>query len=422
MEKKWNLQDIKPNTERRRTSAPRTAPAEAERSTPPISERRAPKERPSSKKRSFVLPIVILLILLVGGFVFTIFTSGAEVTVYPRFREPNVNAVFEAQSQAAAGDLAYEVLSLEATGEREVTATGQEDVNEKATGVITIYNKTSKAETLKINTRFQTESGLIYRINDAVSIPATGSVKAEVTADDVGSNYNLPAGQKFTVPGYKEGGLTELYESIYAENQIDISGGYSGPKFIIDDDQLKVATGSLHQELMTALNDRLKNEKPAGFTLFNSAVTFVFQDLTPEELGNNSVKIKQKAILQVPIFKNGDFSSFIAKSTIPGYENEPVRINDLDSLKFEYSTSTENLNSQESISFKLIGKPLLIWIYDGEQLKKDLAGGAQTSLNTVLGGYPAIEKATATIRPFWKRSFPKDDSKITIIEKINKTE
>ena len=74
------------------------------------------------------------------------------------------------------------------------------------------------------------------------------------------------------------------------------------------------------------------------------------------------------------------------------------------------------------ISFKLLGKPRVIWTYDTEKLKADLAGGNQTSLNTVLGGYPAIERATAKIRPFWRRAFPDSAEEIVIKEVVGEGE
>lgn len=424
MEKKWNLQDIRPPERPRRAPRPaRVLVSERAASEDEPLRAEPRREKKSGRRRAgFVVLLAFLAIVAVAGVAIAILTAGANVTVFPRFREPTVNATLEAKRQAGAGELAYELLTLEAEGEREVEATGEEEVSTQATGNVTIYNATKDSQRLITNTRFESPDGLIFRIKDPAVIPAAtdagpGSVTAEVFADSTGSQYNLPAGARFKVPGFESS--PELYDAIYAENGSDFTGGYEGPRFIIDDEQLSASTESLQSELRQALSGRIESERPAGFTLFSSAVTFVYRDLPPEEVADGKVKLKQKAILQVPIFKNEDFASFIAAAVVPGYEGEPVRINDLSALTFEYATSVADLSAVDSFSFRLTGKPLLVWTFDAEQLKKDLAGGSQTALNTVLGGYPAIERATAAIRPFWQRSFPSDPVDITITESLD---
>ncbi|MCB9819333.1 hypothetical protein H6789_01295 [Candidatus Nomurabacteria bacterium] len=426
MEKKWNLQDIKPAERRRpaRSSMQKVSEVEKTASENPAP-RRVASDGPVKKrtnKKGLLAGILVLLVVAVAVFGFAAVTGQTTVTVFPRWREPTVNAVFEANPQLSESNLVYEVLTLEAEGEREVTATGQEEVEEQATGEITIYKTTSGQERLIKNTRFESPDGKIFRITESAVVPGgtseePGSVVAQVFADEAGPDYNLSANTQFKVPGFKESNLTELYDAIYAVNLTAFAGGHRGPKFTIDDAELQAATESLRTELREALLSRVANERPSGFILYDSSVTFDYSALPGEDIGNNKVLLKEKAILRAPMFKNEDFASFIASATIPGYENEPVKISDPSALTFEYSADT-NFSGSETFSFKLLGRPQIIWTYDQEQLKRDLAGGSQTALNTVLGGYPAIEKANATIKPFWKSSFPENPEEIEIIEEL----
>ena len=385
---------------------------------------RAPAKKSGGKRPKKGWAVALLAVVVVGaaGLAFTALSSQTTVTVFPRWREPTVNSVFEAKRQASGSELAYEVMTLEATGEREVTATGQEEVEEQAVGQITIFNTSSESQRLITNTRFESAGGLIFRIKDpAVAPPGTpeepGTVVAEVFADQAGPEYNLPAGTRFTVPGLQG---SDAFNTIHAENTLAMTGGHRGPKFIIDDAELQAATESLRSELREALQNRIGSEKPAGFVVFDAAIRYAYQALPAEEVGNGRVKIKEKVLLQLPIFKNEDFAAFIAAATVPGYESEPVRIENLSTLTFEYAAEP-NLSSEEPISFKLLGRPKIIWTYDVEQLKRDLAGGSQTALNTVLGGYPAIERATATIKPFWRRSFPEDANDMVVVENLEES-
>lgn len=426
MEKKWNLQDIKPAERRRPARSSLQKVSEVER----VSEegsvpRRATSESSAKKhtnKKGLLAGLLVLIVVAGGVFTFASLTGQTTVTVFPRWREPTVNAVFEANPQLSESNLVYEVLTLEAEGEREVTATGQEEVEEQATGAITIYKTTEGEERLIKNTRFKSPDGLIFRITESAVVPGgtaenPGSVVAQVFADEAGPEYNLAPNTQFKVPGFEESDLLELYDSIYAVNQDAFTGGHRGPKFTIDETELAAATDSLRTELREALQGRVANERPAGFILYDSSVTFTYQALPGEDIGGNKVLLKEKAILKAPMFKNEDFASFIASATIPGYENEPVRIADPSALTFEYAADT-NFSGSEAFTFKLLGRPQIIWTYDQEQLKRDLAGGSQTALNTVLGGYPSIEKANATIKPFWRNSFPENPEEIKIIEEL----
>lgn len=428
-ETKWNLQDIKPAESRRkrpRRTVRREEPTEdrVERKSS-----RSKRLKVSGGNRKLWLTLSALFGLGVLAFGISALFSGAKVTVYPRFRDPVVNTALEAKKEAGAGELPFEILSLEAEGERQVKANGQEDVTEKATGQITIYNTTTDTQKLVKNTRFETADGLVFHIDNAVSVPAAdgdtpGSIIAEATADKAGPNYNVAAGSKMTIPGFKESNLDKLYASVTGEVAVDMTGGYDGPRYMIDDNELTAAQESLHAELRQALMDKLGSEKPAGFAVFDDAVTFAYETLPAEAASgddSSEVNIKEKTILRVPIFKDAEFASYIASIVVPGYEGEPVRIEDNSVFKFSYSDENVTGNSlavADTVNFKLVGKPRLVWEYDADKLRGDLAGSLQVSLNTILGGYPAIERATTSIQPFWHRSFPSDPEKIEIIEVI----
>lgn len=440
MDKKWNLQDIRPAESKKKRMPPGEKPAKKSPAKRLVTEENDGTVRigitdGNTKKRSnLVVAVVVFLIVVVLGLIVSFLMGGAEITVYSKNKEPNVNATFTAYRTPQVGELAYEIMTLEADGERQVSASGQEEVSEQATGVITIYNHTQSTERLKKNTRFETPDGLIFKITESAVVPGAktttdgksvpGSVNAEVFADGVGEQYNI-APTKLTIPGYKEGGYDELYNSIYAENNQTFTGGFDGLKFIIDEQELETEKQKLQTELRNALLDRIPSEKPAGFVVFDTAVSFTYQTLPAVEYGDNLVTIKEKATLQIPIFKEEDFASYIAAATVPGYEGKTVRIEDYNALSFSYTsatTSISNIGNFENVSFALTGNPLIVWTFDEGKLKTDVLGKEKTALPTILGGYPAIEKAEAVVRPFWKRSFPEDIDEIEIIEVLSEKE
>lgn len=436
MTQKWNLQDIKPAAPHRRPMQPteneiirRPQPQPID---PDVDEEVGTIEIVNGNKKSrktLVFSVLLFFIILAGGAVASILMGGAEVTVYPKHREPNVNATFETHRIATADQLPYEIMTLDQEGERQVKATGQEVVKAQAVGKIVIYNKHQDTPVrLVTNTRFASPDGLIFRIKDSVVVPGykknekgeivPGVVTADVFADEVGEKYNLEP-TRFTIPGFS--GKPE-FDAVYGESTEVFTGGYDGNRFIIEDAELKTAQQALQTELRNALLERIDAEKPAGFVVFKDAVTFTYVTLPAVEYGDNLATIKEKVIMRIPLFKDDQFAKFIAAATIPAYTKEPVRIIDANALTFSYvsaTTSATDIGTLDQLDFKLTGRPQIVWVYDGEKLKTELLNANKTALTSVLGNYPAIEKAEAVIRPFWKTKFPTKMADIKVKEVIS---
>ncbi len=466
MTQKWNLQDIRPATPRP-TRAPQpqngmervpirrpgqTGSAQMQGVVQPHHFNPTPEIEPAfsddtdtdekipvinGQKRSRVqlyVGIALIALIVGGGLMVSIITGGATVTIHPKVREMNVNAEFTAYTEKKPGELSYEIMTLDAGGERQVKASGQSTTTKQATGEIEISKSTPGTQRLIKNTRFQTDSGLIFRVQESVIIPGAGkdasgklvpgSIRAQVFADEASDKYNVPAGTKFAVPGFKEGGDTELYNAISATNGQAFTDGFNGQKFVINDAELATAKQSLELELRNSLLEKVKAERPADFTTFDSAISITYTELPPTQYGDNLVTLKEQATLQIPLFKNTDFASFIAKAVITGYEDEPVRIDNLQNLTFAYTdatTSRSNIANLSSLSFKITGVPKLVWTFDGEKMKTELMGKEKTAFNGVLKGYTGIERGEVEVRPFWQRSFPTNLKDIIIKEDLTPT-
>lgn len=437
MSQKWNLQDIQPANKQRRkstamSSGNRTQSIQRDEESHHSQDQPVGKieiiDNNRARRKRIVFSIIILFLILITGYTVSLLMSGAEVTIYPKNKDVTVQATFTAHTKPKLEELGYEVLKLEAEGEKQVSAAGEEEVKIQATGQIFIYNTATKVpQRLVPNTRFETPAGLIFKIKDAIEIPGTtedaegnilpGIRSAEVFAAEVGDEYNIKP-TKFTVPGLKG---TDQFDLIYAESTESMSGGFNGPKFIIAEDELITAKQSLHTELRNVLLERLKLEKPQGLIVYDNAVTFSFESLPSTTYGDNLVTIKEKVSLYVPLFKESEFAQYLAQNGIVGYENEPVTIDDPYLLTFSYPTPTTTLDSliaKQSFDFNLSGGLKIIWTYDEEILRNDITGITKTALPTILTGYPALTSAEGIVRPFWKKSFPNDPDKIDIIKVI----
>ncbi len=449
MAQKWNLQDIKPAGGRApKASLVREVQAQAES---PIPERRprtdiAPRiHRPEpiepqfddsdlstidiidgneEKRHRVIVTSVVSVVIIICAFVVNIFLGGAEVTVHPKIKSIAVQSNFLVHTAPQTGELGYELLTLEATGERQVKASGKEQVSLRAEGKIFVYNKSTSLQRLIKNTRFESPDGLVYRIKESIEVPAAtkdakgatvpGSVVADVFADSTGEKFNIkPA--KFTVPGLKG---SDQFDNVYGESTVAFSGGFEGKKYILDEQELNTAQQALHVELRDKLLKRLEEEKPAGFVVYKDAVTFVYETLPSTEYGDSLATIKEQARLQVPIFKEPELANYLAEKSVPDYNNEPVTLSDPYTLTFSYTdaaTGLSDIKGSTSLDITLKGNTQVVWKFDEDVLKSELVGKKKTEADLVLGKYSSsISKAQSEVRPFWANSFPKSPKNITI--------
>ena len=178
----------------------------------------------------------VLFFIFLFGFGWYTFFPSVVVKIIPRVEQKILSSeVFSAKKPAAGDDLAFEFVQVSDEETRAIPATGVEQVDEKASGKITIFNEYSeKVQRFVKNTRFESPKGKIYRIAESVDIPGMkksendivpGKVTVTVYADSPGEEYNLPDTKTFfTVPGLKD---SPMFKGFYAESITPIVGGFS---------------------------------------------------------------------------------------------------------------------------------------------------------------------------------------------------
>jgi hypothetical protein len=365
------------------------------------------------------------LAIAVFAFAFSLLFSGAILNVVPKHRTVLVNGVFKATRDTAEPDeLSYNTMTIEKSGTKEVLATGREEVETKASGDIIIYNDfNSSSQRLIKNTRFETPDGLIYRINKSVDVPGReekggkttpGSARVTVYADDFGEQYNIGL-TDFSIPGFKG---SPRYEGFYARSATAMSGGFVGEKLVADSAKLIEAENEIKETLRQDLLNEAFSQKPERSLLYEDAVFIEFVPAEDRDMGE-SVEVVEKAILYGVLFDKGGFSNYIAKNTIGELDDGNVEIMNFQDMVFAIVNKQDSRPWEDNtISFTLNGNASIVWTFDSEKLKGDLAGRSKDALPTVLSGYPGIESAKLTLRPFWKSSFPEKIQKIKVKEAL----
>lgn len=366
----------------------------------------------------------IIIAVLVIAFLFSVMFGGAEVTVHPKQQTLTVNGDFTAvRENAGKEDLSYNVMTLESMQTKDLPATGTEHAEEKASGQIVIYNNYNESpQRLIRNTRFETPDGLIYRIDKSVVVPGMtksngattpGSVEVTVYADEAGEKYNIGP-TDFTIPGFKG---APQYEAFYARSKTPMTGGFVGDRNTVDDAALAQARSTMHDALKKELMDKVASQRPEGFISFDPALFVVFSSNPPKDTGNQ-VEITEKATLYGVLFDEHALAKYLTAHTSSNYDGSDVKFTDTSKLTLSLASSSGDEGPQpwqdESFSFHMSGTAPVVWQFDESKLKQDLSGRNKEAIQTILSGYPGIDKAEVVIKPFWKGTFPTDVKEITI--------
>ncbi len=389
----------------------------------------APPRMPSrsglfSHKRMWLSAFVAVIFL---AFATSFLFVSADIEVQPKTEVANLSTSLLAKKSPQAGELGFDVITISRELGKNVEASGEEKVEKKASGKIVIFNKNSKtSQKLVANTRFENTKGQIYRISEAVTVPGyttngneivAGSIVVTVYADAPGEAYNSGL-TDFTIPGFKG---DPRFSTIFARSEGPMQGGFSGMMKKITTETLEKTETDLEKQLQDQLLIEAKSQIPDDYILFPGAVSFSFESSAQTDVTDKSVKVNRKGTIVGMILNTKTLNSQLAKNTLTPAGSGEVYVSNIEDLTLVLPDDTKiTSTSEKDVSFTLKGQAKFIWTFDQEKLKHDLAGKSKKNLGSVLVSYPAIEKAKATLRPFWKFSFPKNTNKITV--KINTEE
>ncbi len=233
-------------------------------------------DEPKKSSRKLLYGAVIVFILAIAFGISALFKS-AQITVTPRHETQAVAVSLTAQKDSTTG-LAFQVVTVTKDAQTQVSAGGTQQVSTKASGTIVIFNNASAApQKLIATTRFQTASGLVYRLVSAVTVPGRttsggktipGSVEATVQADQPGSSYNIQLSD-FTLPAFKG---TAKFATIYARSKTPMTGGFAGQQKTVASDSMTAASTLLQNQLKSSLIADITSQIPDNFVMYPNAV------------------------------------------------------------------------------------------------------------------------------------------------------
>lgn len=164
--------------------------------------------------------------------------------------------------------------TIQAEGNQTETKVG------KAGGVVQLRNTSNQSQVLVKTTRLLSESGILFRLQKDVTVPAGGSVEAPILADEEGAEGDVGPG-RFTIPGLSVSRQAE----VYAVSDVSMQGGLT-TNAVLSQDQIDAAIKRVEATLTEEAKIALRNEVQGLFS-GESFRTEVVSTRTSAEAGDH---------------------------------------------------------------------------------------------------------------------------------------
>ncbi len=214
-------------------------------------------------KRVWSVGLVVLGLLLVIGFIYWWFFPKAVVTVYvaPRRLEEEMTLIVDVDADSpnfSERVLPGEVIETEVSGDRTKSTTGTKVIGERAKGTVKIQNGLVTTINLSAGTILVSSGDLRFSLDKAASVSAAlspsepGVANVEVTAANIGAEYNLVKDESFKVGNYPKA-------EVDAISLADLTGGSSRDISAVSKEDAETLEENLTEELI----EKAKNELAA---------------------------------------------------------------------------------------------------------------------------------------------------------------
>ncbi len=370
------------------------------------------------------LPWIFGLFGVVAVVLFALnYFGGAVVTVTLKKDVVSMDQKMSAFKNPTSTELPFSVMKVAFEETKEVPATGEKVLTTKASGKIIVYNKQTTTQRLIKNTRFQSPTGKIYRINDSINVPKAttvkgkitpGSIEATIFADEAGPDFNsVPT--DFTLPGLKG---SPVFEKVYGRGKGAITGGASGTIKTVTDADLKTARDELRVQLETKLRGKARSDLAPSQISYENGIIIELEEATlskAEASSKDMAVVSAKGSLYMVVFDKELLTKATVNLLIKTYKGETVTIANLEALTLDLPPMKGiELWDRDRLDFELSGDPVIEWSIDEEGLRKVLYGVPKQSFKTIMAQFQTIENAEAVVRPAWKRVFPSKAEEIEI--------
>lgn len=381
---------------------------------------------PRSNRGRKILVWGLLVLLLIGGGMWLTAYAFGKATVDITFNESPWTHSGTVTASVLAKNLDTSTATIPAEmveqpqnlSPRSFPATGRTTGGQKARGTITIVNAHgAESQELVATTRFTTPDGKIYRLDNGTIVPgatvdadgkvtASSSIKAAVTADQSGSDYNVGAVAHLNIPGFQG---TPKYTGFYGILSEGTSGGSSTGGAAASAEDIRNAKAQMASALNSAFQTTFLASVPDDLKVLPEALVFSTTTFSIGPVdGQSQFSVTPASILRAFEFREADVVAFLnAKAQA---ENSGKELQD---LKITYTNVKPDF-AKKQMTFTVQAEGVLAPQFDPVSFVAGISGKSQNEAREAIQLLPELAAAKVSLWPSWLWALPKDSSDITV--------
>ena len=356
--------------------------------------------------------VIVSFILLLFVLYLSISSATIRITPVPQVASSNfsVEVVPEALQE---GQISGYVLNADFQKAQEfyLPEEGADPVEGSAGGIVTLINETSNDQALVATTRVLSEEGILFRLDEAISVPAGGQVDAIVHADETGLAGEVGPTQ-FTIPGLS----LSLQDVIYAVSIDSMTGGVKYVRVLTDSD-LEDAAATLEAEILegakTELAELVDVDEFDGVTYLIEEIERVVDQELGVEVGSFTASL---TLSVTAVYYSGEALQDYAVADLQSRISENYDLAQVSEDGAQVEIRSADIESEEATLNVYIDGTAVI-SSSSDVLDKDrLVGRSPSEVITILQASELIEDVSVAFTPFWLKRVPtlKDHIKIII--------
>ncbi len=305
--------------------------------------------------------------------------------------------------------------------EKEVfSATGQKIVEERARGIVRIYNRFgSSPQHLVAQTRLITDSGVLYRLSKAVTIPGAKIeegkiiprfIEAEVAADRPGQEANVSGEVTMKILGFLG---TPKYEGFYALAEGGLHGGISGESHVATKEDIARAEEGVTKKVFDWIKHEMGKKISPDLTVIDGLREIeIIKLISPKEYAaGDTFEIEARAVGRLLVFRESDVATLLER--IVGKEKKNSE--KIENLR-EISYAVKNIDLKNGrAELSLTGKVFAKSIISPTELASLLRGMPKEDIFRILKGRGEIGDFSLALFPPWIFHAPEHTDRIRVI-------
>jgi hypothetical protein len=268
-------------------------------------------------------------------------------------------------------------------------------------------------------TRFVSEDGKVFRTTETITVPGAkiqegkivaSSIEVEVAADEAGSGYNIGS-SRFTIPGFSG---TPKYNAFYGRSTEAMSGGASGLRKVVTQEDFDKAKSELWETLKPNLEKEFNAQIPEGLKMLEASFSETIANAessvavgAPADIFSLTLKGVAKAVL----FDENDVLEATKQKISGQLAEDRELVSDGNSLAYQ---NVKADFSKGTVSFGVKFNGRIVWKIKTGDLAEEIAGKGQEEIKEIFNQHSEIGQARIVFWPFWVKSVPASLDKIKI--------